>query len=458
MMFNKVLVANRGEIAIRVIRACQELGVKTVAIYSEVDSTSKHVQRADEAYCVGKASALESYMNVPKILEVAKKAQVDAIHPGYGFLAEDINFAAACEKEGFVFIGPRIPIMELMSSKVAARETAKRLGVPVVQGTDNAVRSKKEAVRAARKIGYPILVKPSGGGGGRGLRIANNEYELMESLVLSEREANMAFVDTGVFLERYIEKARHLEVQIMADNYGHVVHLGERDCTVQRRHQKLIEESPSPVLEERQRRQMLDAALKLASGIGYNNAGTVEFVLDDYGNFYFIEMNTRIQVEHTVTEMVTGIDLVKEQISVAAGGQLSFSQEEVQPRGWALQCRINAEDPEHDFMPSPGVITYYERPAGGFVRIDDYAYSGYELPFFYDSLMGKVVTWGRNRTEAIERMKRALSRFRIEGVKTTIPFHLIVLNHPAFISGQYYTDFVQELASEWIILPDAASE
>lgn len=457
-MFKKVLIANRGEIAVRVIRACQELGIETVAVYSEADSTSKHVKMADEAYCVGKASALESYMSITNILAAAKDARVDAIHPGYGFLAENKDFATACEENGFVFIGPRASIMDLMSSKVAARETAGRLGVPVAQGTNKAIRSKREAARTARKVGYPVLVKPSGGGGGRGLRVANNERELTECLILCEREANMAFADAGVFLEKYMEKARHVEVQVMADNYGNVVYLGERDCTIQRRHQKLIEESPSPVLDEGLRRKMLEAALKLASGIGYNNAGTVEFILDQEGNFYFIEMNTRIQVEHPVTEMVTGVDLVKEQILVAAGERLSFSQEDIRPRGWALECRINAEDPERNFMPCPGLITFYERPAGGFVRVDDFAYSGYELPFFYDSLLGKVITWGRTRDEAIARMKKALDEFVIEGIETTIPFHQLVLNHPAFINGDVYTTFAQELVGQWVPLKDAASE
>jgi len=452
----KVLIANRGEIAVRVIRACQKLGIKTVAIYSGADSTSRHVQMADEAYYVGAASPFESYMNIANILAVAKEAQVDAIHPGYGFLSENPDFAAACEESGFTFIGPRPAVMELMSSKTDARETAARLGVPVAQGNSRPVRSKREAIRTARKVGYPVLVKPSGGGGGRGLRVARNERELTECLVMSEREANLSFADAGVFLEKYVEKARHIEVQILADNYGNVVHLGERDCTVQRRHQKLIEESPSPVVSRELRQKMVEAALKLASGINYNNAGTVEFILDQEGNFYFIEMNTRIQVEHPVTEMVTGIDLVQEQIRIAAGEKLSFSQDDIKVKGWALECRINAEDPERNFMPCPGLITLYEKPSGDVIRIDDYVYSGYSLPYFYDSLLGKIIAWGNTRDEAIANMKKALDEFNIEGIKTTIPFHQVILNHPSFIRGEVYTTFAQELVNNWLPLEDAA--
>jgi acetyl-CoA carboxylase biotin carboxylase subunit len=458
MRLQKVLVANRGEIAVRIIRACQELGISTVAVYSEADATSKHVMLADEAYFVGKASALESYMNIPNILSAARESKADAIHPGYGFLAENQDFAKACEDNGYAFIGPKLSIMKLMSSKIEARETAVRLGVPVAEGNTRPVRSKREAIRTARKVGYPVLIKPSGGGGGRGLRVARNERELNEYWIMSEREANLSFADAGVFLEKYMEKARHVEVQILADNYGNVLHLGERDCTIQRRHQKLIEESPSPVLNEDLRKQMIDAALKLAVGIEYNSVGTVEFILDQEGNFYFIEMNTRIQVEHPVSEMVTGVDLVKEQIRIAAGEKLSYSQDDIKAKGWALECRINAEDPEQNFMPCPGLISFYERPAGNFVRVDDYVYSGYELPYFYDSLMGKVITWGNSREEAIARMKVALNEFKIEGISTTIPFHLKVLSHPQFIRGDVYTTFAQELVSEWIPLEDAAGK
>ncbi len=456
MRIQKVLIANRGEIAVRIIRACQELDISTVAIYSEADTTSKHVMMADEAYYVGKASALDSYMNITNVLAVAAEAQVDAIHPGYGFLAENEDFARACEDNGYTFIGPCPSIMSRMSSKIDARETAVQLGVPVAEGNTKPVRSKREAIHTAKRVGYPVLIKPSGGGGGRGLRVARNERELNEFWVMSEREANMSFVDAGVFLEKYMEKARHIEVQILADNYGNVIHLGERDCTIQRRHQKLIEESPSPVLSEELRRQILNAALKLARGIKYNSAGTVEFILDQDQNFYFIEMNTRIQVEHTVSEMVTGVDIVKEQIMVAAGEKLNFSQDDIANKGCSIECRINAEDPEQNFMPSPGLITFYERPAGHSIRVDDYVYSGYELPYFYDSLLSKVIVWGNTREEAMARMKRALNEFNIEGIKTTIPFHQQVLKHPLFIDGDIYTTFAQELVSDLVPLKNAA--
>lgn len=457
MSFQKVLIANRGEIAVRIIRACKELGIKAVTVFSEADFYSRHVSEADEAYCIGAAPPADSYLSINNILAVAKEAQVDAVHPGYGFLAENSEFATACEENGFVFIGPRPSAMEMMSNKVDARETATRFGVPVVPGNSKPIRTRKEALRIARKVGYPVLVKPSAGGGGRGLRVAQNEHELIECLASSEREASLSFANAGIFIEKYMEGARHVEVQILADNYGNMVHLGERDCTIQRRHQKLIEESPSPVVNQELRQKMVTAALKLAAGINYNNAGTVEFILDRDGNFYFIEMNTRIQVEHPVTEMVTGIDLVKEQIRIAAGEKLNVCQDDITIKGWALECRINAEDPERNFFPSPGLITIYEKPTGEGIRVDDYVYSGYTLPYFYDSLMGKVITWGETRDEAINRMKKALSEFRIGGIKTTLPFHQWILNHPSFICGEVYTTFVQELLNNCEPFKDLAA-
>lgn len=456
MGFNKILIANRGEIAVRIIQACKQMGIKTVAVYSEADFCSRHVHEADEAYCIGAALPAESYLKADNILAVAKEAGVDAIHPGYGFLAENPDFALACEDNGFTFIGPRPAAMRLMSSKIDARRTAIRFGVPVVPGTTSPVRSKKEAVRMARKIGYPVLVKPSAGGGGRGLRVAHNEHELFECLSSAEREASMSFNSAGIFLERYLERSRHIEVQVLADSYGNVVHLGERDCTIQRRYQKLIEESPSPAVDEDLRAKIVAAAVRLAVGINYNNAGTVEFVLDPEGNFYFIEMNTRIQVEHPVTEMVTGIDIVKEQIRIAAGEQLGFEQDDINLNGWAIECRINAEDPAQNFFPCPGTITLYEKPDGEGIRIDDYIYSGYTLPFFYDSLLGKVIAWGETREEAVSRMKKALSEFRIGGIKTTLPFHLRVLNHPSFAHGDVCTTFAEELVNSHMSFQDLA--
>ncbi len=445
MPFRKILIANRGEIALRIIRACRQMGIKTVAVYSEADVTSRHVAEADEAYCVGPAPAADSYLNIHRILAMAMVAHVDAIHPGYGFLSENANFATACMKYGFKFIGPAGAVIDLMGKKVAARQTAVALGIPVVPGSSVPVRNIKEAVRTARELGYPVLIKPSAGGGGRGLRVARSEYELKDCLASSQREASLSFATAGIFMEKYLEKARHVEVQILADQYGNVVHLGERDCTVQRRHQKLIEESPSPAVDQKLRERMVTAATRLAAGIGYTNAGTVEFVLDHEGNFYFIEMNTRIQVEHPVTEMVTGIDLIQQQIRIAGGEKLNITQADIIPKGWALECRINAEDPERNFLPCPGTITLYQKPGGEGIRVDDYVYSGYTLPHFYDSMLGKVIAWGNTRQEAINRMKKALGEFNIYGIKTTLPFHQKILSHPAFCQGQVFTTFVQEM-------------
>jgi acetyl-CoA carboxylase biotin carboxylase subunit len=446
-MFKKVLIANRGEIAIRIIRACRELGIKTVAIFSEEDTTSRHVSEADEAYCVGAAPPVASYLNMHQILAKAKAAHVDAIHPGYGFLSENPEFASACMEYGYTFIGPPPAAMALAGLKLAARKNALELGIPVVPGSSEPIRTIKEALRTAWKIGYPVLIKPSAGGGGRGLRVVRDKQELAKYLASSQREASMSFAAAGILMEKYLEKARHVEIQILADHHGNMVHLGERDCTIQRRHQKLLEESPSPALTEKIRQEMASAALKLAAGINYASAGTVEFILDEKGNFYFIEMNTRIQVEHPVTEMVTGIDLIKKQISIATGEKLNLSQNDIQRKGWAMECRINAEDPERNFLPNPGTITLYQKPVGESIRVDDYVYSGYTLPPFYDSLLGKVIVWGKTREETIDRMKKALKGFCIEGIKTTLPFHLQVLNHPCFTRGEFYTTFAQSLVT-----------
>ncbi len=442
---NKVLIANRGEIAVRVIKACREMGIKTVAVYSEADVSSRHVREADEAYCIGPASAVESYLNIDNIMRSAVKAKADAIYPGYGFLSEDPDFAVECEKWGIRFIGPLPETMELMSKKVNARRAAANLGVPVAGGSSVTVCGPAEAACVAREIGYPVLIKPSAGGGGRGLRVAYNEKELKEGLEASQAEAKMSFADATIILEKYIEKALHVEVQILADNHGNVVNLGERDCSTQRRSQKLIEESPSPAISEELKQEILSAAVKFARGLDYRNAGTVEFIVDQQGNFYFIEMNTRIQVEHPVTEMVTGVDIVKEQLRITAGEELRLKQKEIVRQGWAIECRVNAEDPENNFYPSPGTITKYKRPGGKGVRVDDYVYSGYTVPFYYDSLLGKLIVWGRTREEAINRMRAALADYCIEGIKTTIPFHRQIMNHPMFIGGEIYTTFVQDV-------------
>jgi acetyl-CoA carboxylase biotin carboxylase subunit len=449
VVFKKLLVANRGEIALRVLRTCREMGIKTAVIYSEADSNSRHVKEADEAYCVGPAPAVDSYLNTPRILAKAMVAHVDAIHPGYGFLSENGEFAEICERYGFKFIGPKYETLKLTGNKLKIREIAAKLGIPVVPGSYKPINNKLDAVEVAREVGYPVLVKPAAGGGGRGLRKVNSEHELEAQIESSAREAGMTFETKGIFIEKYIEKARHVEVQVLADNHGNVVHLGERDCTIQRRHQKLMEESPSPAVDEELRRQITSSALTLVKGVGYVNAGTVEFLLDQERRYYFIEMNSRIQVEHPVTEMVSGVDLIKQQIRIAAGEKLEFSQDDLSLKGWALECRVNAEDPCEDFRPSLGTIRNYIPPAGSSVRVDDYVYSGYNIPPHYDSLLGKVVVWGNTRSEAIEQMKKALDEFHIEGIKTTISFHKKVLNHPVFLGGTAYTKFAEELVEKF---------
>jgi acetyl-CoA carboxylase, biotin carboxylase subunit len=442
-MFKKILIANRGEIAVRIIRACRELGISTVAIYSETDKDALHVKISDEAYCIGKTFVKDSYLNVQNILSVAIHAKVDAIHPGYGFLSENTNFAQMCEEFGIKFIGPCPEIISLMGDKSNARDTMKRAGVPTVPGTDGEIQNINEAIAIAKEIGYPVIVKASAGGGGKGMRVVNSEDELISSIETAQKEAQNYFGNPMVYLEKYLEYTRHVEIQIIGDNYGNVVHLGERDCSIQRRHQKLVEESPSPALNEDLRNAMGEAAVKVAKAVKYNSVGTVEFLLNEDNNFYFMEMNTRIQVEHGVTEMITGIDLMKEQILVASGEKLSFTQEDVKINGCALECRINAEDPYRNFIPCPGKVENYLSPGGIGLRIDSAVYPGYVISPFYDSMVSKVIAWGRDRDEAILRMKRALNEFVIEGVKTTIPFHKKLMDNETFRKGNFNTKFLE---------------
>lgn len=443
-MFHKVLIANRGEIAVRIIRACRELGIYTVAVYSEADRDALHVTLADEAYCIGPTAARDSYLNIANIMSVATLTEADAIHPGYGFLAENSDFAEICAECNIKFIGPSVSAIQLMGDKSTAKDTMRQAGVPVIPGTDGLVESEAEALKTAEAIGYPVLVKATAGGGGKGIRIVHNSEELIKSIRTARQEAEANFGDAGVYLEKYLQNPRHVEVQILADQHGNVIHLGERDCSVQRRMQKLIEEAPSPAVDEVLREKMGQAAVRAARSVDYEGAGTVEFLLED-GNFYFIEMNTRIQVEHPVTEMVTGLDLIKEQIRVAAGERLSIRQEDVQLDGWAIECRINAENPEQSFMPSPGSLTLYLPPGGMGVRVDSSAYPGAEITPFYDSMIAKLIVWGKNREEAILRMRRALGEFVVEGIETTIPFHLRVLDHERFIAGDVTTKFLDRM-------------
>ncbi|MBR8659210.1 MULTISPECIES: acetyl-CoA carboxylase biotin carboxylase subunit [Brevibacillus] len=441
-MFQKVLIANRGEIAVRVIRACRELGIRTVAVYSEADRDALHVKMADEAYCIGPTASKDSYLNIANIMSVATKVGADAIHPGYGFLAENADFAEICAACNITFIGPDPEAIVKMGDKSTAKETMKAAGVPTVPGTDGLIEDIDDAIRTANEIGYPVMVKATAGGGGRGMRVAVNDEDLEKAIRQAQSEAKTAFGNPGVYLEKFVEGPRHVEIQIMADKYGNVVYLGERDCSIQRRHQKLIEEAPSPALSEELRKQMGEAAVAAAKAVNYHGAGTVEFLVDKYGQFYFMEMNTRIQVEHPVTELVTGIDLIKEQILVAAGQPLSFSQDDVKLNGWAIECRINAENPAKNFMPSPGRINNYLAPGGFGVRVDSAAYAGYTIPPYYDSMIAKLIVWGKDRQEAIERMKRALGEFVVDGITTTIPFHLKVMDHEVFISGEFDTKFL----------------
>jgi acetyl-CoA carboxylase biotin carboxylase subunit len=441
-MFSKVLIANRGEIAVRVIRACRELGLSTVAVYSEADRGSLHVRLADEAFCIGPAPARDSYLNIPSIISTAELLGVDAIHPGYGFLAENPHFAEVCRDCGISFIGPSPEAIEKMGNKSAAREMVRKAGVAIVPGSDGPVRDEAAAVGIARSLGYPLIIKAAGGGGGRGMRVVHNRDDLRRAMAEARAEAEAAFGNAEVYIEKYLEEPRHVEVQILADARGTVATLGERDCSVQRRHQKLIEESPSLGVGPRLRRALSRAAARVAEAAGYTNAGTVEFLVDHSERFYFVEMNTRIQVEHGVTEMVTGIDIVKEQIRIAAGERLAVPRE-VEPRGHAIECRVNAEDPARDFLPSPGTIVAFVPPGGPGIRVDTHVFAGYTVPPYYDSLIAKVIAWGQDRDEAIARMQRALREFEIEGIQTTIPFHQDALDNAFFRRGEVYVNFVQ---------------
>ncbi|MGE6538535.1 acetyl-CoA carboxylase biotin carboxylase subunit [Bacillus luti] len=444
-MIKKVLIANRGEIAVRIIRACKEMDIETVAIYSEADKESLHVQIADEAYCVGPTVSKESYLNLTNIISVAKLTGCDAIHPGYGFLAENADFAELCRECNLIFIGPSPEAISKMGTKDVARDTMKEAGVPIVPGSQGIIKNTEEAIELANQIGYPVIIKATAGGGGKGIRVARHEEELVKGIQITQQEASTAFGNPGVYLEKYVEDFRHVEIQIMADTHGNAIHLGERDCTIQRRLQKLLEESPSPALDENIRKQMGEAAVKAAVAVDYTGAGTVEFIYEyKTKSFYFMEMNTRIQVEHPVTEMVTGLDLIKEQILVASGEKLSLQQEEVQFNGWAIECRINAENPAKKFMPSPGKVEMYLPPGGFGIRVDSAVYPGYSIPPFYDSMVAKLIVHGKTREEAIAKMKRALSEFVIEGVHTTIPFHLQLLDHPDFVKGEFNTKFLEE--------------
>ncbi|MFE5322900.1 acetyl-CoA carboxylase biotin carboxylase subunit [Paenibacillus sp. NPDC056579] len=444
MKFQKILIANRGEIAVRIIRACQELGISTVAVYSEADRDALHVRLADEAYCIGPTLSKDSYLNLTNILSVATLTETDAIHPGYGFLAENADFADICESCNITFIGPSADAISRMGDKSVAKQTMKEANVPVIPGSDGLVEDMEEAIRLGREIGYPVIIKATAGGGGKGIRIAENEEMLIQQITTAQQEAQKAFGNSGVYLEKYLTGMKHVEIQILADKHGNVVHLGERDCSIQRRRQKLVEEAPCPILTPEIRQAMGEAAVRAALAVNYSGAGTLEFLLGPDGKFYFMEMNTRIQVEHPVTELITGIDIIKEMIHVAEGEPLSFTQDEVQINGWAIECRINAEDSTRNFMPSAGQIQFYLPPGGFGVRVDSAAYPGYTISPHYDSMIAKLIVWGKDRDEAILRMKRALSEFTIEGIHSTIPFHLKLMEHKKFIAGDFDIKFLEE--------------
>ncbi|MCF6097586.1 acetyl-CoA carboxylase biotin carboxylase subunit [Thermovorax subterraneus] len=442
-MFKKVLIANRGEIAVRIIRACKELGIKTVAVYSEADKDSLHVKLADESVCIGPPSAAQSYLNIQNIIAAAKTKKADAIHPGYGFLAENAYFAEMCATCGITFIGPSSHCIQIMGDKASAKAEMEKAGIPVVPGSGGIIEDEDHALSVASEIGYPVIIKATAGGGGRGMRIAQNPEELRKSVALARQEAEAAFGNPQIYLEKYIEEPRHIEIQILGDMHGNVIHLYERDCSIQRRHQKVLEEAPSPALFPELREKIGNDAVKAAKLMGYYSAGTIEFLLDKNGNYYFIEMNTRIQVEHGVTEMVTGIDLVKQQILIAAGEKLKIKQEDVNLNGHAIECRINAEDPMRNFAPTPGKIEFYHAPGGFGIRVDTAIYTGYVVPPFYDSMIAKIIAWAPSRDEAILRMKRALEELKIEGISTNISFHLKIMDNAFFRRGEVYTNFIQ---------------
>ena len=444
MGFSKILIANRGEIALRILRTCEEMGIATVAVHSTVDTNALHVQLADEAVCIGPPTSSKSYLNIPNIISAALTRNAAAIHPGYGFLAENARFAEICADHQITFIGPSPAAMLAMGDKSTAKETMQRVKVPTVPGSGGLLADENEALSIARDIGYPVMIKATAGGGGRGMRLVKEASELPKLFSAAQGEADAAFGNPGLYLEKFIERPRHIEIQILADNYGNVIHLGERDCSIQRRHQKLLEEAPSPALTQKLRDQMGHAAVAAAKSINYTGAGTVEFLLDKSGKFYFMEMNTRIQVEHPVTEMITGLDLIAEQIRIAQGEKLQIKQNQVVLNGHAIECRINAEDPDRNFRPHPGIISGYLPPGGPGVRMDSHVYTDYEIPAYYDSLIGKVIVWGRDRPAAIRRMKRALRECAITGVPTTLGFHQKILDSPEFLSGEVYTNFVEQ--------------
>ncbi len=445
MQFSKILIANRGEIALRILRACEEMGIPTVAVHSTIDQHALHVQLADEAVCIGEPPSSKSYLNIPNIIAAALTRNATAIHPGYGFLAENARFAEICADHRLSFIGPSPDAIRAMGDKSTAKETMQRAGVPTIPGSEGLLMSEQEAHAIARKSGYPVMIKATAGGGGRGMRLVREESELTKLFLAAQGEAEAAFGNPGVYMEKFIERPRHIEFQILADSHGNVIHLGERDCSIQRRHQKLLEEAPSPVLSPQLRAKMGTAAVMAAKSINYVGAGTVEFLLDQSGDFYFMEMNTRIQVEHPVTEMISGLDLIAEQIRIAQGEKLQLTQDQVVLEGHAIECRINAEDPTHNFRPHPGRISGYLPPGGPGVRMDSHVYTDYEIPPYYDSLIGKLIVWAPTRDAAIKRMKRALRECAVTGIPTTIGFHQKILENTAFIKGEVYTNFVEQM-------------
>jgi acetyl-CoA carboxylase biotin carboxylase subunit len=445
MRFSKILIANRGEIALRILRTCEELGIGTIAVHSTVDRNALHVQLADEAVCIGDPPSSKSYLNIPNIIAAALSRNATAIHPGYGFLAENDRFAEICAAHHLTFIGPTPEMIRAMGDKSTAKETMQRVGVPTIPGSDGLVTDSQEAAKLAHEIGYPLMIKATAGGGGRGMRLVREAADLERLFLAAQGEAEAAFGNPGLYMEKFIDRPRHVEFQILADSYGNVIHLGERDCSIQRRHQKLLEEAPSPALSPELRLRMGEAAVKAAQAIHYVGAGTIEFLVDQNGNFYFMEMNTRIQVEHPVTEMITGLDLIAEQIRIAEGHALQVKQEAVQLQGHAIECRINAEDPEYNFRPAPGRISGYLPPGGPGVRMDSHVYTDYEIPPYYDSLIGKLIVWGPDRETAILRMRRALRECAITGLPTTIGFHQQILETPEFMRGELYTNFVEQV-------------
>ena len=444
-MFRKILVANRGEIAVRVLRACREMGVPSVTVYSDADRTALHTRYADEVYYLGPSPATESYLKIEKIINIARKSNADAIHPGYGFLAENREFARVCEESGIVFIGPTSKAIELLGDKIASKKAMSKAGIPIIPGSEGEVKVGEKAAKIAEEIGFPVLIKAAGGGGGKGMRIVREKKELFSSMKQAMSEAKSAFGNPMIFVEKYLESPRHIEFQILADNYGNVVHLFERECSVQRRHQKLIEEAPSAIMTSELRSRMGEAALKAVKASNYTNAGTVEFMVDKDRNFYFLEMNTRLQVEHPVTELITGIDIVKEQFKIASGGKLSLRQDDVKINGTAIECRISAEDPENNFAPSTGKIIELSEPGGPGIRVESGIFEGFEVPVYYDPLIAKLLVWAPTRHESIARMKRALREYRIRGIKTSIPFHLLVMDNSGFIDGNYDTTFIDKV-------------